>query len=385
MKFGKTRLFSRVLRVSMLVALAGTLAACGLPRVGPVKSELFDASVSEAGDAFIIPVTDEVARTTATRDALGFSSNFLGAGTVSPDSIRPGDVLGLTIWENVVEGLLARGGAAASVIEQVQVDSAGFIFVPYAGRIQAAGNTPEALRNIITRQLETQTPDPQVSVRRIAGDGATVTVVGNVNGQGVYTIERPTRTLSSMIARAGGVNAEFAEYDQILVRVIRGGQIGTIWLTDLYSDPSLDIALRGGDRIVIEQDPRSFIALGATSGQTRVRFDAQDLSALEALAQVGGLNANLADPTGVFILRDESEDVARRVLGRPDLVGTQRVVYILDLTQPTGFFTAEDFRIKDSDTIYVTEAPIARWNKTVSLLFGAVIQPAANIETLTSN
>lgn len=188
-----------------------------------------------------------------------------------------------------------------------------------------------------------------------------------------------------MIARAGGVNAEFAEYDMILVRVIRGGEIGTIWLTDLYRDPSLDIALRGGDKIIIEQDPRSFIALGATRGQTRVNFDAQDLTALEALAQVGGLDPNLADPTGVFILRDESEDVARTVLGRPDLQGPQRVVYVLDLTQPNGFFTAEDFMIKDSDTVYVTEAPIARWNKTVSLLFGAVIQPAANIETLTAN
>ncbi|MEM1078560.1 MAG: polysaccharide biosynthesis/export family protein [Pseudomonadota bacterium] len=369
----------------MVLVVAGAVAACGLPRSGPVKNELFDASVTEMGDAFIVPVNDAVAEQTVLRDQLGFSSSFLGAGTVSPDAIRPGDTLGLTIWENVVEGLLARGGAAASVIDQVQVDSAGFIFVPYAGRIMAAGNTPEALRGIITRQLETQTPDPQVSVRRIAGDGATVTVVGNVNGQGVYTIERPTRTLSSMIARAGGVNAEFADYEQVLVRVIRQGQIGTIWLTDLYSNPELDIALRGGDRIVVEQDPRSFIALGATRGQTRVRFDSQDLTALEALAQVGGLDPNLADPTGVFILREEREEVARRVLGRPELQGEQRLVYILDLTQPTGLFIAEDFLVKDSDTIYVTEAPIARWNKTVSLLLGAVVQPAANIETLTSN
>lgn len=385
MTIGKTGVLARIARASVVLVLTGSLAACGLPRSGPTKGALFDSSVTEQGDAFIVPVTDTVARQTTVRDQLGFSSSFINAGTVSPDAIRPGDVLGLTIWENVVEGLLARGGAAASVIEQVQVDSAGFIFVPYAGRIMAAGNTPEALRGIITRQLETQTPDPQVSVRRIAGDGATVTVVGNVNGQGVYTIERPTRTLSSMIAQAGGVDAEFADYDQVLVRVIRGGEIGTIWLTDLYSNPALDIALRGGDRIVIEQDPRSFIALGATRGQTNVRFDAQDLTALEALAQVGGLDANLADPTGVFILRTESEEVSRTVLGRPELQGPQRIVYILDLTAPTGFFIAEDFMIKDSDTVYVTEAPLAAWNKTVSLIFGAVIQPAANIETLTGN
>lgn len=34
-------------------------------------------------------------------------------------------------------------------------------------------------------------------------------------------------------------------------------------------------------------------------------FESQAISAMEALAQVGGLNPTLADPTGVFVLRDE--------------------------------------------------------------------------------
>jgi polysaccharide export outer membrane protein len=90
------------------------------------------------------------------------------------------------------------------------------------------------------------------------------------------------------------------------------------------------------------------------------------------LAIVGGLNANLADPTGVFVLRNEPEEIARSVLGRSDLTGAQRFVYVLDLTAPTGMFEARDFVIRDGDTVYVTEAPFAQWNKAVSALTGSL-------------
>ncbi len=106
------------------------------------------------------------------------------------------------------DGLLAGETSNSTLLEEVQVDGAGFIFVPYAGRIRAAGNSPEAIRRTITRKLEEQTPDPQVQVRRLAADGATVSPVGAIGGQGVYPIERPTRTLSAMLARAGGIAIE---------------------------------------------------------------------------------------------------------------------------------------------------------------------------------
>jgi len=65
-----------------------------------------------------------------------------------------------------------------------------------------------------------------------------------------------------------------------------------------------------------------------------------------------------------------------------DLVGDQRMIYLLDLTAPNGMFKARDFVIRDGDTIYVTEAPLAQWNKTVSAVFGSLIGPLANIDQL---
>ncbi|WP_278921170.1 MULTISPECIES: polysaccharide biosynthesis/export family protein [Pseudophaeobacter] len=363
--------------VAILAAL--TLAAsCSLPKVGPSKRQIFAGSVQKEGDAFIVSVNDRVTRATAVVPALGFSDGFVTAGQLTSDTIRPGDVLGLTIWENVDDGLLANEATNATALEEVQVDSAGYIFVPYAGRLRASGNTPEQLREVITAKLEDQTPDPQVQVRRVAGDGSTVSLTGAVGGQGVYPIERPTRTLSTMLARAGGVAIE-PEIAQ--VTVIRGEQQGKIWFQDLFNHPELDIALRGGDRILVESDSRSFTALGATSAQARVPFESQDLSALEAIAQVGGLISTSSDPTGVFIFRNEPAAIANQVLGRDDLIGAQRMVYVLNLTQPNGLFIARDFVVRDEDTLYVTEAPYAQWTKTISLL-ASPLTPLASVDTL---
>jgi polysaccharide biosynthesis/export protein len=351
-----------------LAVLVASLAACGLPRSGPNKSEIFQGSVLNGGDAFIVSVTPQVTRATSVMPALGFSEDFLNAGVVGSDIIAPGDTLGVTVFENVKDDpLLGNTGQRVSNLQQLQVDGQGFIFVPYAGRLKASGQTPAGLRDLITRKLDTQTPDPQVMVQRLSGDGATVTVSGSVVGQGNYPIERPTRTLSAMLAKAGGVAIPV---DSAIVRVSRGSKTGQVWLADLYANPGLDIALRPGDVVNVTRDTRAFVALGATGAQNRVPFDTQTLSAIEALAIVGGLNSNLADPTGVFVFRNEPAEIANAVLGRSDLQGDQRLVYVLDLTQPTGMFEARDFLIRSGDTVYVTEAPFVQWSKTLGAITG---------------
>ena len=107
-------------------------------------------------------------------------------------------------------------------------------------------------------------------------------------------------------------------------------------------------------------------------------FESETLSAIEALATVGGLQTAAADPTGVFVFRNEPAEIANVVLGRGDLRGDQRMVYVLDLTQPNGMFEARDFLIRDGDTVYVTEAPYVQWNKTLAALTGAT-GAAANL------
>ncbi|WP_366938857.1 polysaccharide biosynthesis/export family protein [uncultured Paracoccus sp.] len=360
-----------------LIAAMTLAAACSLPRSGPSKDEIYSGAVERGGNTHVIYVNDHVARTTNFTASYGFGSSFLRAAQVGADEIRPGDVLGLSIWENVDDGLLTSLGTSSTALQEIQVDGGGYIFVPYAGRVQAAGSTPDQLRQIITGLLASQTPDPQVTVTRVAGNGATVSVMGKVTEQGVYPIERPTRTLSAMLARAGGVSVE---PEIAVVTVKRGNTAGKVWLTDLYSNTSNDIALRPGDVILVEEDQRSFTALGALGGQTRVPLGNESINAVEAVAMVGGLNSQLADPTGVFILRDEPEQVASRVLGK-SVMGSQRIAYVLDLTRPNGLFLARDFLIRDEDTVYVTEAPYVQWQKRLAALIGP-INSANAVQTL---
>ena len=378
----------RFARASALCVCMFAVSGCDLmtrvlPSAGPTRNQIFSGSVQREGDAFVVEVNPRVTVATALVPSLGFPPALVNAGVPNTEVINAGDLLTLTIYENVTDGLLAGAGANASQLTTLEVDSAGFIFIPYAGRIRAAGNTPDELRELITRNLDEQTPDPQVIVAREAGNGATVVVTGDVNGQGIFPIERPTRMLSGMLAAAGGasVNPDIAR-----VTVLRGGHSGSVWYQDIFRDPAVDIALRADDRIIVEEDSRRFTALGATGSQTVVPFEERVISAIDAIASVGGLNPARADPTGVFVLRNEAEEIARLVLGRDDLIGAQRMVYVLDLTAPNGMFDARDFLIRDGDTVYVTSAPITQFNTGISALTGTLSNIANVADTLdTSN
>ena len=359
-----------------LMASVAFVGSCGLPRSGPSTNEVLASSVEKKGTALIIPVTAEVSRIADQVESSGFSSAFLNAGLMASDSISSGDKLSITVYENVKDDpLLGNTGQRVSELQVIQVDGEGYIYIPYAGRIRAAGQTPEGVRQAIVRLLSEQTPDPQVIVARASGDGATVSITGQTTASGVFPIEAPTRTLSRMLARSGGITID---PDIAIIRVTRGAETGKVWLKDLNENPGLDIALRPGDKIVVEKDSRSFMALGATGAQDLVPFRSGTMSALEAIAMVGGLASYSANPKGVFILRDENEAVARQLLGRDDLVGPQRVVYVLNLIEPSGLFEARDFHIRDGDTLYVTEAPFARWQKVI----GAITGTAGTVSSL---
>lgn len=356
-------------RLLGVVMIGATVAACTLPRSGPTASELRSVSADPAFDMHTVTVTPAISMVTRIDTPLGFPASMTGAGAVSPDTISAGDRLAVTVWENVNAGLLAGVGQKNTALSDLQVDQSGQIYVPYAGRIQAAGMTPDSLRDRIIASLSTQTPDPQVEVRRMAGDGSTVAIMGGVATPGVYPIEAPTRRLSAMIAHAGGASVpeEIAQ-----VKLERGGTTGRVWLRDLYDNPREDIALRPNDRVIVETDRRAFTALGAANRQSRVQFTERDMGALEAIAASGGLDGRAADPTGIFVFREENAAIANRALGRGDLVGPQRMAYLIDLTTPEGLFAARDFIIRDGDTVYMTEAPFAAWSRVLAVAVTAV-------------
>ncbi len=356
-------------RLALSIPLVLALGACGLPRSGPTQQEILAGSVENGGQTNIVYVDDRVARAATIETPLGFSRTFLNAGRTSVDRIRAGDKLTVTIWENVENGLLVAPGASSTTLKDIEVDQLGNIFVPYAGVVRASGRTAEELRLDITQLLERQTPDPQIEVRRQTGDAAVVNVVGGVNKQGVVALSAASRTLTSVLAVAGGVALDPAG---TRITVQRGNESGSVWLRDLYANPANDINLRSHDRIIVEKDQRYYSVLGATSGQTRVDFLSKDPNVVDALSAVSGLNGNVADPRGIFIFRMEPAEIANAVLETDEFTTPQRVAYVIDLTKEESIFTAQAFRIRDRDTVYVTEAPFVSWARVLDTVAGTI-------------
>ncbi|SFM33954.1 polysaccharide export outer membrane protein [Shimia aestuarii] len=358
----------RISKHLIIATMVATLGACGIPRPGPNNQEILSLQENPTTDTHVVFVDRRITKAVAVTPVSGFPSSLTRAQNHSADRIRPGDTLSVSIFENVDDGVLSRGGAGVSSLESLQVDEDGFIFIPYAGRIRAIDNSPERLRTLITSKLSTLTPEPQVLVRRAAGDDATVSVLGDgIASQGVYPLQRSNRRLMEMLANAGGIAAT-PETTRVIV--LRNQTKGEIWFEDIYDNPAYDIALQAGDRVVVERDPRMFTVLGATSKQANVPFEKRELSALEAVAQVGGLDGRTANPTGFFVIREQGPQMTNKVLGRHDLAGNQTVVYVINLTEPAGLPLAQAFDIRDGDTIYVTEAPFTQWTKTLDAITG---------------
>ena len=64
----------RLARGAAIIAACSLVGACGLPRSGPNKAEIFAGSVMREGDAFVLIVDDRVNRIASVSPALGFSA-----------------------------------------------------------------------------------------------------------------------------------------------------------------------------------------------------------------------------------------------------------------------------------------------------------------------
>lgn len=353
-------LVNSILRLLAGGVLAISVAACGLPRGGPSYSEITDTNTPGGYDFEVVPVSPDVVQVTRIDETSGFSVTFIEARAEAPYTLSNGDVLAITVWENIDEGLLNPAGIGATPLPNSQVDEQGRVFVPYVGLLPASGRTINQLRQTIQGQLAAKTLNPQVDILRVESNGRLISVQGVVNAPGLYPIEPATTHLLPMMAKAGGVSID---PEVVRLQLRRGRVQGNIWLQDLYDEPRNDVHLRAGDAIIAERDRRVFTALGAVSGPQTVQFPTRDVSIINAIGTVGGLRDLTADATGVFLFREEPVEIARRLFPNKDISEPQRVAYIIDLTQPGGMFLARDFMMRDGDTVYVTNAPFVRWLK----------------------
>ncbi|MDT8870485.1 hypothetical protein RAA17_02985 [Komagataeibacter rhaeticus] len=76
-----------------------------------------------------------------------------------------------------------------------------------------------------------------------------------------------------------------------------------------------------------------------------------------------------ADPNGIYVFRYENADVLRR-LGLPvdEKASVAPVVYQLDMMNPSNYFLAQKFMMRDKDLIYIANASSNRFYKFFGLI-----------------
>lgn len=358
-------------RRGVLMLGAGlALSACSLPRGAAQQQQILSSIAQDPeGGYAVYPVTRDLLPRLAQWPVTGSgpAGGWIGAGAGRTERrIAAGDRLDLVIWDNAETSLLTAGGQRAVPLSGVSVSGDGRIFVPYLDRVEVAGLTPEAARLRIQDGLRPIAPSAQVQLSLASGRANSVDLVGGVARPGNYDLTDAGLTVLSLIAQAGGPQGSLA---RPLVRLTRGGRSYVTTLARLYAEPALDTDLRGGDKLMLEEDPRSFVALGAAGREQLVPFPADRPDALQALAGMGGVNDQRADPKAVLVLRDYPARALGDGRSGPEAA---RVIFVIDLTTADGLFSARGFTVHPDDVFYVSESPVTSL-ATVSQIVGQIL------------
>jgi len=355
-----------VLRLLAFVALAPVSACDILPRGAALESEVLAVANGEIPDFGVIPVTRAVLPAVAAWPRVGPRDHPWLAYADQPASsvIAVGDTLSIAVYDTSVEGLLNAPGQRIVELPSATVAPSGRIFLPYVGDVIVAGMGAERARERIQEAFGDVIPTAQVQLNVTAGRNSLVSLVGGVGAPGTYELLDRSYSVLDLLSQGGGVAAGLQNPQ---ISVFRGTEVYATSIDALYDDPRRDAALRGGDRVIVEEDERYFLSLGAAGGEAIHAFTMEDLSALDAMSIIGGLNDSRADPGGVLILREYPLSAIRTDLTGPS---HDRMVFTIDLTTADGLFSARRFEIMSGDLVYATESPVTA-TQTIFGLIGA--------------
>jgi polysaccharide export outer membrane protein len=348
-----------------LLAACLVLAACSLPRGAALQSEVLATADDETAAFAVYPVTRDLLPAIGQWPLTGeqhFSWISRGQrGGRHP--IAAGDQLDLQIWDSGENSLLTGAGQKVVGLQKLVVDPDGRIFVPYLDRVEVAGSSTEQARMRIQDQLAVLIPSAQVQLGLTAGPNSSVSLVGGVGQPGSFPLPDQGLTVLNLLSLGGGVS-EALKNPQI--RLMRGGEIYGTSVARLFAEPGLDTSLRGGDKVIVQEDKRYFLSLGAAGSEAIHPFPKDVVTGLDALSIIGGISDARADPKGLLILREYPSSAVAASTGQGP--GKAQVVFTLDLTTADGLFSARKFRVNPGDLILATESPVTKTQTILGLI-----------------
>lgn len=343
-------------KIFVALALVSVLTSCSrLPGGAPASEEILKEANAETAQFALYSVTraflPTVAQWPATgkQEHLGWISASQGARS---QIIQPGDSLNVRIWDSSDNSLLTTTEQKEIQLTDVEVASNGSIFMPYVGNVSVIGLTPDLAREELQTSFEMIVPSAQVQLSMTEGRNNSVDLVSGVLQPGTYPMPDRNYSVLGLISAGGGISSNL---NNPQIRLMRGGSIYGTSVDKLLNNPSLDTLLRGGDRVFLEEDERYFLSFGATGKEDLYTFTKDNVSAMDAVAIMGGFQDNKADPKGLLVLREYPASASRAGVRGPR---QSRVVFSLDLTTADGLFSARRFQINPDDLVMATESPI---------------------------
>jgi polysaccharide export outer membrane protein len=336
--------FVRGLAVT-LIAIIGS-GCSGMPRAVSSLSEVQEAS--RQGTITLVPVT-AASLPPAPAPQGGFPAALMSAEEFAYERIGPGDRLSVRIWEGGTATVFT--GESGSNLGDMTVDEGGQLYFPYIGAIRVAGMTAPEVRDRVIRRLRTVVLRPQVDIRVAERRSSLVTVQGDAAKTGTYPIERGRTRLGALLAEVAP-NQKNPEMLNVTVR--RNGVVGQVRLSDVYKEAVLDIALQPGDSIIINEVTENITVLGAAGIQGQVRIPERNFTVVDALGQARGLNPEVADPRGVFVMR------------APPQPGSPPLVYQFDMRRPEAIALANRFVLRDEDAVLISNASWAQTRQVIA-------------------